>query len=343
MREALFIKKNADKWKEYQHSATENPDEMADRFITLIDDVSYAKTFYPKSKVTRWINGIAAGIYQSIYQNRKEKYSRIFTFWKYELPLLFKRYHRIFLYTTIAFLLAVAIGVFSSIFNPDFVKFAIPNGDAYVEMTENNIANGDPFGVYKSENAFAVFVNIAFNNIKVAFLGFIGGLLLGIPTLYFVLWRNGIMLGAFEYMFFAHGLGIKSVMVIWIHGTLEIAAIIISCTAGFILISGFLFPETYSRLDAFKRSARDAAKVMLVLVPLFIVAAFFESYVTHLMSQTYDKENNGGIPVWLSAIILGTSLYFIIWYFVIRPIRLHKKGYHIKPDGIIHRVKEENA
>src|SRR5689334_20833994 len=114
MREAMFIKKNADKWKEYQHTPTDNPDETAERFVTLIDDLSYAKTFYPKSKVTRWINGIAAGIYQSIYQNKKEKYSRIFQFWKFELPLLFKRYHRIFLFTTILFAVFVAIGVFSS-------------------------------------------------------------------------------------------------------------------------------------------------------------------------------------------------------------------------------------
>jgi hypothetical protein len=37
MREALFIKKNADKWNTYQHSPTDNPDETAERFINLID------------------------------------------------------------------------------------------------------------------------------------------------------------------------------------------------------------------------------------------------------------------------------------------------------------------
>src|ERR1700754_4529074 len=73
MREAMFIKKNADKWNKYQHSPTDNPDETAERFVNLIDDLSYAKTFYPKRKATRWINGIAAAIYQSIYQNKKEK------------------------------------------------------------------------------------------------------------------------------------------------------------------------------------------------------------------------------------------------------------------------------
>src|SRR6187401_52230 len=107
MREALFIKKNAKKWNAYQNGATTNPDETAERFITLIDDLSYAKTFYPKSKVTRWINGIAASIYQNIYKNKKEKYGRIFQFWKYELPLLFKKYHRIFLFTAFVFILCV--------------------------------------------------------------------------------------------------------------------------------------------------------------------------------------------------------------------------------------------
>ena len=72
MREAMFIKKNVEKWNSYQRETSTNPDETAERFTTLIDDLSYAKTFYPKSQVTRWINGLAASIYQSIYKNKKE-------------------------------------------------------------------------------------------------------------------------------------------------------------------------------------------------------------------------------------------------------------------------------
>lgn len=340
MREAMFIKKNAEKWNTYQNSPTDNPDETAERFINLIDDLSYAKTFYPKSKVTRWVNGIAAGIYQSIYRNRKEKYSRVFRFWKFELPLLFKRYHPIFLFTTVAFILFVAIGVFSSVENPDFIRGVLGNG--YVDMTEENIEKGDPFGVYKDGNPFSMFVWIGFNNISVAFKAFVGGFTLGLFTMY-IMWSNGLMLGTFQYMFFAKGLGTKSVLVIWIHGTLEISAIVIAATAGFILASGILFPGTYSRKVSFKRNAKDAAKVLISLVPVFIVAAFFESYVTHLMSQTYDTANNPGLPAWASISILAISLLFITWYFVILPIRLHRKGYFIQPDGIINRVKKENA
>lgn len=339
MREAMFIKKNVEKWTSYQQEKPANPDETAERFTTLIDDLSYAKTYYPKSKVTRWINGLAANIYQDIYKNKREKLSRIFDFWKYELPLTFKKYHRIFLFTTVIFSLFVAIGVWASSSNPEFIRGVL--GNDYVDMTEDNIAKGDPFGVYKDENPFTMFVRISFNNIRVAFLTFIGGFTLGFFTLN-ILWSNGIMLGCFQYMFFAHGLGIQSILVIWVHGTIEISSIVIAGTAGFILANGILFPGTYTRLESFKRGAKDAAKVLLCLVPFFIAASFLESYVTHLMSQTYDKHNNIGLPVWASVLILAGSLFLIVWYFVIWPIRLHKRGGLVKQKDIVQRLHNSN-
>ena len=323
MREGMFIKRNVDKWNQYQQEETNDPDETAERFVTLVDDLSYAKTFYPQSKVTRWINSIAANIYLNIYKNKKEKYSRVFLFWKYELPLLFKRYHKILLFTFLLFTAFVFIGVFSSMKDETFIRGILT--DEYVEMTERNISNGDPFGVYKDDNPFTMFVTIAINNTSIAFLMAIGGMLLGIPTL-FSMWQNGLMLGCFQYLFFAKGLGYQSIMVIWIHGTLEILALIISSTAGFIIAHSILFPGTYSRILSFKRGIKDALKIMIVLVPVFIMAAFFESYVTHLMSNTYGNEKNQGIPVWVSAIILALSLSFIVWYFVIYPIQMHKKN-----------------
>jgi len=339
MREAMFIKKNAEKWKGYQQKDPSDPDEAAEQFITLMDDLAYAKTFYPKSKSTKWINGLAASVYQNIYRNKKEKYSRIFSFWKYELPLVIRRHHRTFLFTAAIFILFVCIGVFSSMMDPDFVRGVM--GDDYVQMTEENIAKGDPFGVYKDQNPFNMFVRIAINNIRVAFLTFIGGFTLGFLTLY-LLWSNGIMLGSFQYMFFSHDLGIQSILVIWIHGTIEISAIIIGGVSGFVLANGLLFPGTYTRIESFKRNAKDAAKILISLVPFFIAAAFLESYITHLMSGTFDSTHRG-MPVWGSVLILLGSLTLIIWYFVIWPIVLGRKGYFIKKGGIISGLQTEHA
>ena len=340
MREALFIKKNKDKWDAYQHTQPKDPDELAERFTTLIDDLSYAKTYYPRSKLTNWINGLAATIYQSIYQNKKEKYSRIFTFWKYDLPFLFRKYQRTFLFTTLIFVAFVVIGLIAAKHDPLFIRSVL--GDRYVDMTEDNINTGDPFGVYKDNNPFTMFVRIAFNNIQVAFITFLSGLTLGLLTMK-LLWSNGIMLGSFQYLFISHGLGIQSVLVIWVHGTLEISSIIIAGTAGFIVANGLLFPGTFSRRQSFMRAMKDAAKIMVALVPFFIVAAFLESYITNLMSSRFDSSSTVFMPVWASVIILAVSLFFIVWYFVWWPIVLHKRGYNPAKEDTIKRFMKANA
>lgn len=341
MREAMFIKKNVDKWNQYQHVPPKDADETAERFTTLVDDLSYAKTFYPRSKVTQWLNGLATTTYQKIYFLKREKLSRVFDFWKFELPYLFKQYHRIFLFTTLLFALFVIMGAGASANQPDFIKGVL--GEEYVSMTEENISKGDPFGVYKDENPFSMFVRIAVNNIRVSFLTFIGGFTGGIFTFY-LMWSNGLMLGSFQYIFFAHDLGIESILVIWIHGVIEISAIIIAATAGFVLAKGMLFPGTFSRIHSFKKGVKDASKIIICLIPFFIIAAFLESFITHKMSQTFDKNFVGaGLPIWGSVLILVSSIALIIWYFVIWPIRLNKKGYVHKNDDIIHRLNNENV
>ena len=336
MREALFIKKNADKWKQYQESEALDPDETADRFITLIDDLSYAKTFYPRSKVTRWINGITATIYQNIYKNKKEKYTRIIDFWKFELPLLFRRYHRILAFTTLLFITFVITGYLSASSNPDFIRGIL--GDRYVDLTEDNISRGDPFGIYKDESPFSMFVHIAYNNIKVAFVTFLGGFTAGIFTLN-IMWSTGIMIGSFHQFFALHGLGLQSVLIVWIHGTLEISAIVIAGAAGFIIADGILFPKTFTRLQSFKRAVKDAAKILICLVPFFIIAGFFESYLTYRLSSALNSGKDL-LPAWISILILVASFILICWYFIYLPVKLHKKGYSIKKEGIVSRLYE---
>lgn len=337
MREARFIKKNVEKWNQYQREETKDPDEMADRFITLLDDLSYAKTFYPKSKVTRWINGIAANIYQSIYQNKKQNFSRLILFWKYELPLLFRKYHKLFLFTFLLFLAFVSVGIISSTTDADYARqfFNHQVQPGYYDQTIASIQKGDPFGVYKDDNPFSMFVRIAFNNISVAFKTVIFGVLFGIGTILFM-WTNGVMLGCFQYIFFSQGLGWQSVLVIWIHGTIEISSIVIASCAGIILGTGWLFPGTYTRKQSFLRAAKDAMKICISLIPFFIVAAFFESYVTHLMSNTFQKNSvDIGLPVPFSIMILAGSFFLILWYFVLYPVRLYNEGFELKEGKIV--------
>ena len=102
MREASFLAKNEKKWRKVESildkKSSLHPDESADLFLELTDDLSYSRTFYPKSVATRYLNSLTAGIYQKINKQKKEKWVRILNFWKTEVPLAVGQNHSRILY-----------------------------------------------------------------------------------------------------------------------------------------------------------------------------------------------------------------------------------------------------
>ena len=318
MRESAFVKANISKWEEFERliatNAKKDPDQLADLFIQLTDDLSYAKTHYPKSEITVYLNNLATKVHQSIYRNKKESKNRFVSFWKYELPEIFYEHRKQFLYAFLIFGLSVAVGAFSAANEDSFVRLIL--GDAYINMTLENINSGEPMGVYGTMAQVDMFFAITFNNIRVSFLVFAAGIVLSIGS-GILLFKNGIMLGSFQYFFFTKGLLLQSVLTIWIHGTIEIASIIIAGGAGILVGNSFLFPGTYSRLESLKMGASKGMKVIVGLIPFFILAGFLESYVTRLF----------GMPDILKALIILASLAFIIFYVIIYPKRLYKHGF----------------
>jgi len=310
MREALFVKQNSKKWQHYDSMQQASPDEVANQFIEITNDLAYSKTFYPNSKTTAYLNGLASKLHQTVYKNKKEKSNRFIHFWKTELPLIFFQHRKQVLYALAFFLVSCAIGALSAKYDDTFVRLIM--GDAYVNMTNENIAKGDPFGVYKQRNELMMFLQIGSNNILVALYTFVLGILFSFGSIV-SLFRNGIMLGSFQYFFFSKGLGFQSVLVIWIHGTLEISAIVLAGAAGLVLGNSLLFPKTYTRMASVLKGAKDGLKMVIGLIPIFIVAAFFESFVTR----------HTGMPLWLSMLILLSSASFIIWYVFIYPIKIY--------------------
>lgn len=313
MREAVFIKRNTEKWQSvetgagHDKTARPDPDELVTNFIELTDDLSYARTFYPDAKVTKYLNGVAAQMHRGLMQNKRDDRNRFVSFWNRELPLLFYQSHRLLLVSFLVFLTACALGWLSQVNDPTFVRLIL--GDGYVNMTLENIKKGDPLGVYGSSDQATMFLQITLNNIGVSFRAFVMGIFASFGTIA-MLFYNGVMLGAFQAFFYERGLLLESVLKVWIHGTLEISAIVIAGCAGLTLGNSLLFPGTFSRLTSFKRGAKQGLKIAIGLVPIFILAGFLESFVTRLT-----------LPPAVSAGIIVVSAGFIIWYFILYPIR----------------------
>ena len=312
MREALFIKRNRERWQQIQANPSDHPDEMAQEFIQLVEDLGYSKTFYPLGKTTQYLNAAAAKKYLAIYQNKKEDSGRIARFFKFTLPLIIAKHHRILLISFCLFVLFVAIGFFSAKNDETFVRQIM--GDEYVDMTLQNIKDGHPFGVYGYGNEFLSFVYIFINNVYVAFLEFGGGILFGYTTVTGLM-QNSVMIGAFEYMFYNNGLLKDSLLTIMIHGTLELSTFVIAASSGLVLARSWLFPGTRKRIDALKQGAKEGVIIALSNIPMLFMAAFFEGFVTR----------HTDMPLWLKLFIITVSLIIVIGYFIVYPIRLKRK------------------
>ncbi len=316
MQEVAFLKNNAEKWKRLEQllgdPGAADPDALAELFLEITDDLAYAQTFYPNSKTTTYLNALAGRLHQEIYQNKREDTGRFITFWKTELPAMFARYHRHLFYSFLFFAISMGIGMISTLNDDLFVRLIL--GDSYINMTEANIEKGDPMAVYKDARQIEMFLGITLNNVKVAFYCFAAGIMAAVGTV-LVLFYNGVMLGTFHTFFFQKHLLGPSLLTVYIHGALEISAIIVAGCAGLVLGSSLLFPGTYTRRDSLMEGARHGLKIVVGLVPVFILAGFLESFVTR-----YD-----GMPLLLNlAVILG-SFSFMLWYFIVYPRRLNRE------------------
>jgi uncharacterized membrane protein SpoIIM required for sporulation len=315
------VKQNKEKWIGFENALDNNvkinPDDLASYYIQLTNDLSYAQTYYPESKTLLYLNSLASQAHQKIYITKKESKSKIISFWRDEFPFFFYQYQKTLLYTFLIFMTAVIIGVVSTLNDDSFIRLIL--GDAYVNMTIENIENGEPMAVYKSGSNIGSFLGITINNIRVAIIAFALGAFFSVGTIY-VLFSNGIMLGAFITFFYNYGI-LEKTTTVWLHGTFEISVIVIAGCAGLVMGNSFLFPKTFSRRIAFMKGAKDGLKIVVSTIPFFIIAGFIEGFITRYGEQ---------MPSFLAYGIILVSLFIIVYYYIFYPIALQKAS-HLEP------------
>ncbi len=316
MKEVVFINKNIKQWQNLETMFAKpkkvKADDLADSFIKLTDDLAFAQTYYPKSETTQYLNSLALKAHMLIYKNKKEKRGRIVKFWKYEFPYLMYQYRYYLLYSLLIFFIAGLVGAFSAQQDTDFTRLIL--GDDYVNMTLENIKNGDPMAVYKRVNNMEMFLGITINNIKVSFWAFTLGVFVSLGSAW-VLFSNGVMVGSFLFFMYDNEVLYNSVLAIFMHGTLELFAIVVAGAAGIILGNSILFPKTHSRLNSFQKGFKVGVKIMIGLAPFFIIAGLIEGFITR---YTF-------VPDIFRIIFILTSVVGIVWYFFLYPRKIREK------------------
>jgi uncharacterized membrane protein SpoIIM required for sporulation len=330
MRETNFIQQNKEKWSDFERVLTDShkdPDKLHDVFIQITDDLSHARTFYPSRSVRAYLNGVAQLIFTDLYNRKKSPLSKLRFFFTDEMPQVVYESRWSFFWAIFFFLISFSIGYFSSMYDSEFLRTIL--GDSYVDMTVENIKKGDPMAVYKSSGRFDMTFGIMENNMRVTLMYFILGIFAGIGSVAMMMY-NGIMLGSFLQFFAQNKLLGEANLTVWMHGTLEISAIVIGTAAGITMGRGLLFPGTYTRLQAFQMSARRAIKIMVGVMVMLFFAAIIEGNLTrHTETGTWFR---GGF--------IALNILILLFYYGFLPFYKAKKGFkeplkeaHLPPDN----------
>ena len=288
-----------------------SPDEISEGYAEVMSDLSFAQTHFAGSRIEGYLNQLALALHHNVYRQHPGRWRHVLRFWTHEIPLAVYDSRKCLLASLAVFLLAWFIGVISALGDESFTELIM--GEGYMDMTRENIEAGIPMGVYGTQPSSTMFCAITLNNVRVAFLCFV----LGVFTSIFPgvsLMFNGIMIGAFQTFFYQQHLLGECLYATMLHGTLELSAIVIAGGAGIQLGNGWLFPGTYSRPRSFLMAARRAIRVLVSTVPVFVVAAFIESFLTR-----YTLIGNG-----FRLLIIGSSAAFLVFYYILLPIKRHR-------------------
>jgi uncharacterized membrane protein SpoIIM required for sporulation len=125
----------------------------------------------------------------------------------------------------------------------------------------------------------ALSTQILLNNVQVAILAFALGILFGVGTIY-VLVQNAVLLGVLAGAFAAAGHAGIFWSLVLPHGLLELTAIFIAAGAGLRIGWSMIDPGDRPRSVALREETTGALRVLVGVIPAFVIAALIEGFVT---------------------------------------------------------------
>ncbi len=328
--ESEFINKNKGKWKSLERNIQMEKTDFLKDFNELSDDAAFAQTYYKNRSVRVYLNYLLGQLQGGMLNKRGKLDRNIGEFWKKTIPTAMYHARFVLLISFVVFIAFCCIGYYSASQDSNFVQEVF--GEQYVTQTIKNIEEGDPMAVYKKQEPVEMFIQIAFNNIRVGLFAFAMGCLFGIGSL-FTMVINGVMIGAFMYFFYSRGLSTDFNLAVWMHGTFEIAMLVIEAAAGFVMGLGLINRGTLTTTQSFYLSSRKGIHILIATLPFTIFAAVIESFITRFTE----------IPNWIRASFIISCLLFTLYYFVIYPILLRRRGKLDPPEKEVEVLEEGDS
>ena len=236
-------------------------------------DLATVREDVTSNQLTFYLNQLLGRAHNLIYMGHKQKISGLVRFYTETFPQVFRE---TFPQTFLAFLIFTVTGVATwavTIHDPAFAHRMLgPEMMATIEKREmwtKSIVTIKPLAAS----------GIMTNNLAVCFTTFAMGITAGIGTIY-MMFTNGMLIGVIGAATWQAGMALQLWSFVAAHGALELPAIFISGGAGLEIARGMLFPGLLPRRESLALAGGRAARLMIGIVPMLVVAGIIEGFLS---------------------------------------------------------------
>lgn len=256
--------------------SAEELQEFGHLYRQATSDLAIARRDFPTHPVSDYLNGLVARAHSQVYRGKSTHANQVAAFFRTTFPRTFRETWGYTLASLLMFLLPALACFMVAYRDPEAITTVFPH---FQDVVSDIKAEHEWWEHINEEGRSAASSFIMTNNIRVAFIAFAGGVLLGLFTLY-ILTQNGIMLGsiagAAQRFDFADNLwGFVAA-----HGVIELSVIFIAGGAGLQIGWCIFRPGLLTRGAALRAAAKRAVLLLFGCVPLLIIAGIIEGFIS---------------------------------------------------------------
>jgi uncharacterized membrane protein SpoIIM required for sporulation len=273
-------------------------------YRATLSSLSVARSISLDQNVVRYLESLAARAYFCVYGARDSFVLSVIRFFAHDFPEAVRgaRWH---ILVAAGFLLLGFIAGYRLTLNNQEWFYTLVS-DAYAEgRSPMSTPRELEAVIYETANgimdALHVFASFLFtHNATIGILCFALGIAYGVPVVV-MMFTNGTIIGAFAALHVSKGLSADFWAWITIHGTTEIAALLLCAGAGLVLGGSMAFPGPFSRLNCLALNGRLAARIAVGAVAMFMVAGVLEGFGRQLVTSMELRYTIGGVALvfWL--------------------------------------------
>lgn len=303
MRQTPFEAAHSAQWEEFEKfldkdkSSKLNPANMPERYRRICQSLALAANRQYSAALVDRLNRLALRGHHVLYENRRRESQRVLEFVLAGFPALVRREWRLVLAASLLFF-GPLVGLLALLqWFPEFVHYLL-RPEQIASFHEMYDPAARRLGMREADTSLMMFGFYIWNNVRIGFQTFAGGMLAGVGSIWF-LGSNGVILGAVAGYLTQIGYTETFWSFVAGHSSWELIAIALSGAAGLRLGLAVIAPGNVSRRAALVAAARPAVRMMYGAALMFLVAALVEAFWSPLTEVPFNVKVGVGIAGWM--------------------------------------------